>query len=69
MSRNLLFLSKKSFCTRRSWKKKMFSGIFDLKITGTEAGSVKHYGLWRLAKAVRRLKSSIKFTNNIVREF
>ena len=47
----------------------MFSGIFDLKITGTEAGSVKHYGLWRLAKAVRRLKSSIKFTNNIVREF
>ena len=31
----------------------MFSGIFDHKLTDTEEGSVKQYGLWRLVKAIR----------------
>ena len=34
-----------------------------------EEGSVKQYGLWRLAKAIRWLKSLIKFTHNILSEF
>ena len=57
-SRNQLFLSKKSFCTRRSRKKKTFSDIVDHRLTGTEEGSAKKYE-----------KSLIKFTRNIIREF
>ena len=47
----------------------MFSDIFNRKLTDTKEGSVKQYGLWRLVKAIRWLKSLIKFTHNILREF
>ena len=46
---NQWFLSKKSFCTRRSREKKMFSKIWPQN--SWEEGSVKQYGcggLWRL---------------------
>ena len=68
-----VFLSKKSFCRRRSRKKKMFLDIFDHKITddwylAMKVGSVKEYVLWKLVKATRLLKSLIKFTYKILRE-
>ena len=37
----------------RPRKNKILSDIFDLKLTETEKGSVKEYGLCRLVKAIR----------------
>ena len=64
-----MFLSKKSVCTRRSRKKKIFSDMFHHKLTDTKEVSVKQYGLCRFAKATRLLKSLIKFTHNILKGF
>ena len=64
---------KKDLLYKKIQKKRTCFRIFlttnSLTLHVTEEGSVKHYGLWRLAKAIRWLKSLIKFAHNILREF
>ena len=44
---------KEELLHKKIQKKKMFSDIFDPKLTDTEEGSVKQYDLWRLVKTIR----------------
>ena len=57
---------KEDFLHKKIQKKE---DIFDNTLTDTEEGSVKQYGLWRLPKAIRWLKSLIMFAHNILSEF
>ena len=67
------FLSRKEqksvlFVKEEFLKKKMFSDIFDHKLSDTEENSTKEYGLWRLVKGIRWLKSLIMLIHNVLRE-
>ena len=62
MNNEILFKLKYAgiscFCQRRistqgDPEKKMFLDNFDHKLTNTEDGSVKQYGLWRSLKTIR----------------
>ena len=47
----------------------MFSDIFDHKLTDTEEGGVKQFGLWRLAKAIKVIEKFDKVYSQYLREF